>query len=103
MVIYDPVKFKTISQIFMLVALVTYFIVVIILKYKKIQITYGIALKLFFFVILPIVAFPFIFLSTMSLIDKIISTLIVISGCLIQFYGTMAFHKLRKKVFKSAD
>lgn len=102
MVIYDHDKFKIISQIFLFAALIVYFSGAYILKRKGIEITYRIALKLFF-VIFPIIAFPFIFLSTMSLAGKISSTLIALSGCLAQFFGTMAFHKLRKKKFTSSD
>jgi len=96
MVIYDHDKFKFISQIFLLLALLIYFIVGYYLKRKNVVITYKIALRLMLLV-LPIVLFPFIFLTTMSLLDKFILTLIAISGALLQFYGTKAFHKMVKE------
>jgi len=102
MVIYDHDKFKSISQLFFLLAMLVYFIMAYVLKSKKIEITYKIALRLFF-IIFPIIAFPFIFLSTMSPTDKFISTLIAMSGCLFQFYGTMAFHKIIKKTTTSPN
>jgi len=98
MVIYNQDKFRAISQLFLLIALIIYFIVVYILKRKKIEITYNIALKLFIIILLPIIAFPFIFLSTLSLTDKIIATIIAFSGCLLQFYGTKKFHEIRNKL-----
>jgi len=61
MVIYDHEKFKFVSQIFFLIAVVIYFIVAYYLKRKNVVITYNIALRLMFLVF-PIIAFPFIFI-----------------------------------------
>jgi hypothetical protein len=103
MVIYDYNKLKSIEQIFLLIAFIVYFTVALILKYKKIEITYKIVLKMFLLILFPIISFPFLFLSPMSPKDKIIGTVIVLSVCLIQFYGTIAFRKMMRKLSSPSD
>jgi hypothetical protein len=103
MVIYDHEKFKSIAQIFLLIAFVVYFATAFILKYKGIEITYKIVLRMFLLILFPIISFPFIFLSAMSLTDKIIGTVVVLSVCLTQFYGTITFRKMIKKLSSPSD
>jgi hypothetical protein len=103
MVIYDYVKYKAITQMFLLLALLTVFVTAYILKRKKVEITYKVAFKLLMLEGFPIVAFPFIVFSTMSILDKTIATMIALSGVLAQFFGTIAFHKMIKKPSSTSD
>jgi hypothetical protein len=97
MIIHDDKTFKTITQLFLFLAILLLFMTAYILKRKKVEITYKVAFKLFVYLVFPIVSFPFIILSTWSLLDKILASLFAISCALLQFYGTMSFHKLKNK------
>jgi hypothetical protein len=103
MVINDPVKFKFATQMFLLLALILMLIAAYILKCKKVDITYDVALKLLVFIMFPVIGFPFVFLSTMSISDKIISSVFALSVALLQFYGTKAFHKIKKQISAPSD
>jgi hypothetical protein len=103
MVIYDHVKFRFVTQIFLLLALIAGFTAIYIIKLRKTEITNKIVLRILMLITMPIIAFPFIFLSTLSLLDKLIATLIAISGVLLQFYGTISFRKMLKKSSTPSD
>lgn len=95
MIIYDDKMFKTITQLFLLLALLLLFFSAYILKRNKVEITYKVAFKLCIFLVFPIISFPFIIFSTWSVFDKMLASLFAISCALLQFYGTMSFHKVK--------
>jgi uncharacterized membrane protein YccC len=103
MVINDPVKFKYITQIFLLLALLILFVTAYILKRNKVDITYSVALKLLLFVVFPVIGFPFVVFSAWSIFDKILSSVIALSAGLLQFYGTKAFHKIKNQSSTPTD
>ena len=103
MVIHDQVLFKSVTRYFFLLAMVIFFIIIGIYRLKKIEFTYNSALKLLIFVALPIISFPFIFYSTMTVSEKIIGLLFVITCVLVQFFGTISFHKIKKKLLSPSD
>lgn len=95
--IQDSPNFKPIAQAFFLLALIVYFAIAFWLNKKGIEITYNIILKLILLVLFPIIAFPFLVLSSMSLQNKIYGTVIILSLALLQFYGTKSFREMIKK------
>ena len=96
MVINDPKEFKFIAQLFLLFALGVHFTVCGILKYKKVEITYNLAFKLLIFMICPIILFPFMVFSTVSIFVKILEVIVCFSCCFFGFFGWKYFHRIKK-------
>lgn len=96
MVINDPKEFKFIAQLFLLFGLAVHFTVCGILKYKKVEITYKLAFKLFIFILFPIILFPFMVFSAESIFVKIIEFVVGISCGSFVFFGLKYFHRIKK-------
>lgn len=98
MVIHDPTTFKLVTQAFFLLSLVVSAIAYYLLKLKKVEVTRKVTLKVLLFVGFPIVAFPFLVFSELTFLWKIIGTLFAVLMVLLQFYGTISFHKVGKSI-----
>jgi hypothetical protein len=90
-------EFKLIAQSFFLFAIVLYLLICFCLKKKKIEITYDIVFKLVFFIMFPIISFPFLILSNLSIRHKIFAAVAALSTALIQFFVTKLFRERAKK------
>jgi len=89
----NTTNFKLIAQSFFVLAITLYFLIALCLRMKKIEITYDIVFKLVFFIAFPIVAFPFLVLSDLSVKHKIYATIAALSLELFQFFATKLFRE----------
>ena len=103
MIIQDSATFKSISRLFLLLALIVYAAVAYWFKKKGIEITYSIVLKLVLLVLFPIISFPFLVLSNMDVQNKIYATLFALFLGLSQFYITKSVREMLRGKKTSTD